>query len=167
MGLPYPGGPALAALAETATPGRAASAADDRPPRAGFQLLRTQDPGVAGLAGQRPKRSDHARDIARDFEEAIVDTLAIKCRRALSAAGLRTLIVAGGVGANKRLRSAAWPRPARRMVSSVAFPRPEFCTDNGAMIAFAGALRLACRVQHQDPARRAPALAARRILLKV
>ncbi|MDQ3159812.1 MAG: tRNA (adenosine(37)-N6)-threonylcarbamoyltransferase complex transferase subunit TsaD, partial [Pseudomonadota bacterium] len=80
-------------------------------------------------------------DIARGFEDAVVDTLAIKCQRALDAAGCKVLVVAGGVGANKRLRAkladAAGKRDGR-----VCFPRPALCTDNGAMIAFAGALRL-------------------------
>ena len=71
----------------------------------------------------------------------MVDTLAIKCERALEAAGCDTLVVAGGVGANKRLR-AKLDEMARRRGGRVCFPRPALCTDNGAMIAFAGALRL-------------------------
>ena len=72
---------------------------------------------------------------------AVVDTLAIKCERALDAAGCDTLVVAGGVGANRRLR-ARLDDMARRRGGRVCFPRPALCTDNGAMIAFAGALRL-------------------------
>jgi N6-L-threonylcarbamoyladenine synthase len=72
----------------------------------------------------------------------VVDTLAIKCERALEAAGCDTLVVAGGVGANKRLRAKLQEIAARRG-GRVCFPRPALCTDNGAMIAFAGALRLA------------------------
>lgn len=81
-------------------------------------------------------------DIARAFEEAATDTLLIKCRRALRQTGARTLVVAGGVGANRRLR-AMLEAAAKADGFRVAFPRPEFCTDNGAMIAHAGALRLA------------------------
>ena len=71
----------------------------------------------------------------------MIDTLAIKCERALDAAGCDVLVVAGGVGANKRLRAKLADSTARRG-GRVCFPRPALCTDNGAMIAFAGALRL-------------------------
>ena len=71
----------------------------------------------------------------------MVGTLAIKCERALDAADCETLVVAGGVGANRSLR-AKLEQIAERRGGRVCFPRPEFCTDNGAMIAFAGALRL-------------------------
>ena len=80
-------------------------------------------------------------DIARGFEDAVVDTLAIKCQRALDAAGSNTLVIAGGVGANKRLRAKLQDSAAKRG-GRACFPRPALCTDNGAMIAFAGALRL-------------------------
>jgi N6-L-threonylcarbamoyladenine synthase len=80
-------------------------------------------------------------DVARAFEDAIVDTLVIKCRRALAATGSRRLVVAGGVGANRTLRKQL-AEAAERDGFKVFFPRLEFCTDNGAMIALAGALRL-------------------------
>ena len=80
----------------------------------------------------------------------MVDTLAIKCGRALEAAGCDTLVVAGGVGANQRLR-ARLQAMAESRGGRVCFPRPALCTDNGAMIAFAGALRLAAG-QHADAA---------------
>ena len=80
----------------------------------------------------------------------MVDTLAIKCERALDAAGCDTLVVAGGVGANKRLR-AKLDAIATKRGGRVRFPRPALCTDNGAMIAFAGALRLQAG-QHSDAA---------------
>jgi N6-L-threonylcarbamoyladenine synthase len=76
-------------------------------------------------------------DIARAFEEAVVDTLYIKSRRALAETGLRRLVVAGGVGANQRLRERLLTLEA-----TVYYPRPAFCTDNGAMIAYAGLQRL-------------------------
>ncbi len=142
MGLPYPGGPALAKLAEQ---GRAGAFRFSRPmtDRPGldfsFSGLKTQ----VLLAWQQSDRSDSTRaDIARAFEEAIVDTLIIKCRRAIEASGARRLVIAGGVGANRRLRSelaAAGAKDGFR----VYFPRLDFCTDNGAMIALAGAIRLA------------------------
>jgi len=148
MGLPYPGGPQLAALAGQ---GRAGAYRFSRPmtDRPGldfsFSGLKTQ----VMLAWRDSDQSDPTRaDIARAFEDAVVDTLAIKCARALDAAGCETLVVAGGVGANQRLRAKLAEVTAQRG-GRVSFPRPAFCTDNGAMIAFAGALRLEAG-QHDD-----------------
>jgi len=150
MGLPYPGGPQLAKAAETGTAGayRFARPMTDRPGLDfSFSGLKTQ----VLLAWQRSDRSEQTRaDIARGFEDAVVDTLAIKCERALDAAGCDTLIVAGGVGANRRLREKLQQMAVRRG-GRVCFPRPALCTDNGAMIAFAGALRLQAG-QHSDAA---------------
>ena len=141
MGLPYPGGPHLAALAEQGRPGvyRFSRPMTDRPGLDfSFSGLKTQ----VLLAWQKSDQSDTTRaDIARGFEDAVVETLAIKCERALDAAGCETLVVAGGVGANRRLR-ARLQAMAEQRGGRVGFPRPAFCTDNGAMIAFAGALRL-------------------------
>jgi len=141
MGLPYPGGPALAKAAES---GRADAFRFSRPmtDRPGldfsFSGLKTQ----VLLAWQHSDRSEQTRaDIARGFEDAIVETLAIKCRRALAATGFRRLVVSGGVGANKRLR-AQLAEAGQREGFSTYFPRLAFCTDNGAMIALAGSLRL-------------------------
>ncbi|SEM44166.1 N6-L-threonylcarbamoyladenine synthase [Luteibacter sp. UNCMF331Sha3.1] len=148
MGLPYPGGPALAKLAEQGTPGRFRFSRPmvDRPGLDfSFSGLKTQ----VLLAWQASDKTDQTRaDIARGFEEAIVDTLAIKCRRALGAAGARRLVIAGGVGANKRLREQL-AQAGQADGFRVYFPRLAFCTDNGAMIALAGAIRLASG-QHQD-----------------
>jgi len=148
MGLPYPGGPHLAKLATAGTPGvfRFARPMTDRPGLDfSFSGLKTQ----VLLAWQKSDQSAATRaDIARGFEDAIVDTLAIKCERALDAAGMDTLIVAGGVGANARLREKLQEQAARRG-GRVRFPRLAFCTDNGAMIAYAGALRLAAGL-HED-----------------
>jgi len=142
MGLAYPGGPELARLAESGRPGayKFSRPMTDRP---GFDFsfsgLKTQ----VLLAWQNSDHSDATRaDLARGFEDAVVDTLAIKCERAMKAAGARTLVVAGGVGANRRLR-ARLEMTAGQLGGRVCFPRMEFCTDNGAMIAYAGALRLA------------------------
>ena len=81
-------------------------------------------------------------DIARAFEAAVVDTLVIKCRRALKQEGLQRLVMAGGVSANVRLRAALEQKLAKEGCE-VFYPAPKLCTDNGAMIAYAGALRLA------------------------
>ena len=150
MGLPYPGGPQLAALAETGTPGayRFSRPMTDRPGLDfSFSGLKTQ----VLLAWRDSDQSDRTRaDIARGFEDAVVETLAIKCERALDAAGCNTLVVAGGVGANQRLRARLQDMAAARG-GRACYPRPALCTDNGAMIAFAGALRLAAG-QHADAA---------------
>src|SRR5690606_2310906 len=142
MGLPYPGGPQLAALAEQGTPGRFrfARPMTNRPGLDfSFSGLKTQ----VLLAWQGSDQSAQTRaDIARGFEDAVVDTLAIKCERALDAAGSDVIVVSGGVGANRRLRARLQEMAAARG-GRACFPRPSLCTDNGAMIAFAGALRLA------------------------
>lgn len=148
MGLPYPGGPALAALAEQGHRGRFrfSRPMTDRPGlEFSFSGLKTQ----VLLAWQQSDQSAQTRaDVARGFEEAIVDTLLIKCRRALAQTGAGRLVVAGGVGANRRLR-AALAQAGEKDGFRTYFPRLEFCTDNGAMIALAGAIRLA-HGQHQD-----------------
>ena len=142
LGLGYPGGPALAKLAEQ---GRAGVYKFSRPmtDRPGldfsFSGLKTQVLLAAKKAS--PLSIEAKADLARGFEEAIVETLAIKCKRALLQTDSTTLVVAGGVGANLRLR-AKLQLEAAAMGAQVFFPRPEFCTDNGAMIAYAGALRL-------------------------
>lgn len=150
MGLPYPGGPQLARLATNGTPGvfRFARPMTDRPGLDfSFSGLKTQ----VLLAWKKSDQTATTRaDIARGFEDAVVDTLAIKCERALRATSAKTLVVAGGVGANLRLRDRLQAM-ADKLGGRVCFPRPEFCTDNGAMIAFAGALRLQAG-QHGDAA---------------
>ncbi len=150
MDLPYPGGPALAKLAERgrADVFRFARPMTDRPGLDfSFSGLKTQ----VLLAWQASDRSEQTRaDIARAFEEAVVETLVLKCRRALDATGARALIVAGGVGANKSLRRQLAEAGAKEGFRTY-FPRPEFCTDNGAMIALAGALRLQAG-QHESTA---------------
>ncbi len=87
-------------------------------------------------------RADGRADLARGFEEAIVDTLAIKTGRALAATGRKMLVVAGGVGANRRLRTRL-AEVAAAAGARTSYPRAEFCTDNAAMIALAGHERLA------------------------
>ena len=150
MGLPYPGGPALAKLAESGKPGRFkfARPMTDRPGLDfSFSGLKTQ----VLLAYQAHAEDATAKaDVARAFEDAIVDTLLIKCRRALEETGDTRLVIAGGVGANRKLR-AQLADAAQREGFRVYFPRLEFCTDNGAMIALAGALRLQAGL-HDDMA---------------
>ena len=147
LGLPYPGGPELARLAERGSPGRFRfpRPMTDRPGLDfSFSGLKTfalttlrealPDPAAPGAEQTRA-------DIARAFEEAVVDTLVIKCRRAVEASGVRTLVLAGGVSANRRLRERMDAAMAERGCRA-SYPRPEFCTDNGAMIAYAGYQRL-------------------------
>jgi N6-L-threonylcarbamoyladenine synthase len=88
-------------------------------------------------------------EIAYAFQHAVVDTLRIKCKRALEATGYRSLVVAGGVGANRRLREVLEKLAAERN-ARVYFPAIEYCTDNGVMIAYAGALRLDSGQRDQD-----------------
>lgn len=143
LGLDYPGGPRLAKLAEQ---GQADAYQFPRPmtDRPGldfsFSGLKTAAANAIAKAPQ-PLSAQTKADIARAFQQAVVDTLVIKCRRALAQTGLNRLVVAGGVSANKHLRS--WlEQTAQQSGGHVFYPRPEFCTDNGAMIALAGALRL-------------------------
>lgn len=137
LGLGYPGGPALSKLAEQ---GKSGVYEFPRPmtnkPGLDFSFsgLKTSAANIirASSGGEQDKA-----DIARAFEEAVSDTLAIKCKRALQQTGMSNLVVAGGVSANSRIRSRLADL-AKELNASVFYPRPEFCTDNGAMIAFAG-----------------------------
>jgi N6-L-threonylcarbamoyladenine synthase len=142
LGLPYPGGAALAKLAES---GRGGRFEFPRPmldrPGLDFSFSGLKTAALVALRSHAMDENSRA-DLARGFQEAVVDTLAAKCRRALRETGHERLVIAGGVGANRALRA--------RLLEIVAplgarlyFPRPEFCTDNGAMIALAGAKRLA------------------------
>ena len=105
--------------------------------------MQTESAGVKGVELQRLKA-----DIARAFEDAVVDTLAIKCRRAVDQTGVKTLVLAGGVSANARLRQQIDAMMAER-AGAAYYPRTEFCTDNGAMIAYAGWQRLRAG-QHEE-----------------
>lgn len=141
LGLGYPGGPALARLAERGDPKRFRfpRPMTDRPGLDfSFSGLKT----FASNTLRKSPLDDQARsDIARAFEDAVIDTLSIKCRRALQETRLSTLVVAGGVGANRRLRAVLTSMVAD-VGAQVFYPRLEFCTDNGAMIAYAGLVRL-------------------------
>ena len=140
--LGYPGGPALARLAQ-----------QGNPQRFRFPRPMTDRPGLdfsfSGLKThalttlrETPEDATLAADIARAFEDAVVDTMVIKCRRALRVTGRKRLIISGGVGANQRLREQL-SLMGQAEGAAVFYPRVQFCTDNGAMIALAGALRLA------------------------
>ena len=141
LGLPYPGGPALAKLAELGDPQRFRfpRPMTDRP-GCDFSFSGLKTAAINTWRGLEPTPANRA-DVARAFEDAVVDTLAIKCRRALQATRLRRLVVAGGVGANRRLRERLRELLAE-LGGQVYYPRLEFCTDNGAMIAYAGWRRL-------------------------
>ncbi len=140
LGLDYPGGAALSALAEQGDPARF------KLPRPmlhsgdldfSFSGLKT---AVLTLTQKHPAIADRA-DIAAAFQVAIAEVLTAKSMTALKQTGARRLVVAGGVGANRQLRVALQAGVAKRG-AQVFFPRLEFCTDNGAMIAYAGAMRL-------------------------
>jgi N6-L-threonylcarbamoyladenine synthase len=148
LGLPYPGGAALARLAEQGDPERLSfpRPMTDRP-GLDFSFSGLKTHALTTLA-QLPADAQSRADVARAFEDAVVDTLAIKCRRAWRQTGIPRLIISGGVGANRRLREQLKADGAAEGVE-VFYPRLEFCTDNGAMIAFAGALRLAAG-EHDD-----------------
>src|SRR6202789_708682 len=137
LGLPYPGGAALAQLAES---GRSGEFVFPRPmldrPGLDFSFSGLKTAAPVALRGRELSDSVRA-DVARGFEEAVVETLAEKCRRALRQTGHQRLVVAGGVGANRRLR-ARLATVVRDSNAELYFPRTEFCTDNGAMIALAG-----------------------------
>lgn len=151
LGLAYPGGPALAALAESGTPGA-------------FHFPRplTTKPGLdfsfSGLKTavrttleETAKTPQVKADIAYAFQEAVVDTLILKCQRALKATGLNRLVIAGGVGANLSLRKKLKELESKMNIT-IFFPRLEFCTDNGAMIAYAGYQRLkAGKIDLENP----------------
>ena len=141
LGLGYPGGPALAKLAVNGDPDR-------------FQFPRpmTNRPGLdfsfSGLKTHTrnlwinsEKDKTTQADIAAGFQQAVVDTLVIKCRRAMQHTRSQQLIIAGGVGANLALRQTL-QQAGKKSGWKVSYPRLEFCTDNGAMIAFAGCQRL-------------------------
>lgn len=145
LGLDYPGGPRIAKLAELGDVGRFRfpRPMTDRPGLdfsfsglKTFTLNTTQKHAVDGVVDPQTKA-----DIAAAFQSAVVDTLMIKCRRALRQTEMKRLVIAGGVSANTSLREALEAMVSKEG-AEVFYARPEFCTDNGAMIAFAGCQRL-------------------------
>jgi len=146
LGLGYPGGPALERLARQGQPGRFKfpRPMTDRPGLDfSFSGLKTYTMNTLHSESVKPDNDDDQlrADIACAFQQAAVETLAIKCRRALQQTGISLLIVAGGVGANSHLRQRL-DLLGRELGAAIYYPRMEFCTDNGAMIAYAGCLRL-------------------------
>lgn len=153
LGLDYPGGAALARLALKGTPNRFAfpRPMTDRPGLDfSFSGLKTFAANTLHQVMQEEgKLTEQSKaDIAYAFQEAVVDTLAIKCKRALKQTGLKRLVIAGGVSANKQLRQTL-AELMQQLGGEVFYPQPQFCTDNGAMIAYAGFLRLK-QGQQQD-----------------
>jgi N6-L-threonylcarbamoyladenine synthase len=142
LGLPYPGGPELARLAER---GRAGAFDFPRPmvdrPGLEFSFSGLKTAVVHALRGREMTDTLRA-DVAEGVQRSIVETLTVKALRALEETGLDTLVVSGGVSANRRLR-AQLAEAARHQGARVYYPRIEFCTDNAAMIAVAGLARLA------------------------
>ena len=147
LGLNYPGGPEVAKLA---TQGKLGRFVFPRPMvnRPGldfsFSGLKTYTRNTIADHTKNDKLDEQTRaDIALAFEQAVVETLKIKCERALKETGYNTLVIAGGVSANQRLRTGLQKMIEKRDGRQLFYARPEYCTDNGAMIALAGCLRLA------------------------
>lgn len=141
MGIPYPGGPVLAALADQceSTPYRFPRPMTDRPGLDfSFSGLKTHS---LTTWNQSAKDEQACSEIAKAFQLAVIDTLIIKCKRAVQESGCTRLVVAGGVGANKALRVALREWMAG-IDGEIYFPALEYCTDNGAMVAYAGCLRM-------------------------
>jgi len=142
LGLPYPGGPELAKLALQGNPDRFRfpRPMTDRPGLdfsfSGLKTFALNTWKDAGVQDEQLKA-----DICRAFEDAVIDTLAIKCRRALKETGIADLVLAGGVSANMRLRE-RMQQELQKLGGRAWYPQPQFCTDNGAMIAYAGCQRL-------------------------
>ncbi|HAU1533012.1 TPA: tRNA (adenosine(37)-N6)-threonylcarbamoyltransferase complex transferase subunit TsaD [Legionella pneumophila] len=141
MGIPYPGGAVLANLADQclSTPYQFPRPMTDRPGLDfSFSGLKTH---ALNTWNQSEKKESDRSEIAKAFQQAVVETLIIKCKRAIKESQSKRLVVAGGVGANKALRSALqkWIKDIKR---EVYFPALEYCTDNGAMVAYAGCLRM-------------------------
>lgn len=146
LGLDYPGGAALAKLAESGEPNRFTfpRPMTDRPGLDfSFSGLKTFAANtINSNLGEQGNLSQQTRcDIAHAFQQAVIETLMIKCRRALQQTGYKRLVIAGGVSANKQLRHQL-AELMQQIGGEVFYPRPQFCTDNGAMIAYAGFLRM-------------------------
>lgn len=141
LGLDYPGGPLLAKLAENGMPNqyKFPRPMTDRPGLdMSFSGLKTF---VANTIRKEPSDIQTQANIAYAFQEAVVDTLLIKCRRALKQTGLKRIVMAGGVAANKMLRE-EFAKASKKDNFEVFYPSFEYCTDNGAMIAYAGCQRM-------------------------
>ncbi len=146
LGLPYPGGPELAKLADSGTADRFALPRPLKNQGLDFSFSGLKTAARHTIEAERSadgRLDERTRaDIAASFQAAVVDTLTGKCRQALEATSLDKLVIAGGVGANRRLR-ASLAALGQRIGARVYYPKPALCTDNGAMIAYAGWCRLA------------------------
>ncbi len=142
LGLPYPGGPELARLALQGDPERFhfPRPMTDRP-GLDFSFSGLKTFALNTVKDHEPLDDRTRADIARAFEDAVVDTLLIKCRRAVREVRVKTLVLAGGVSANQRLRE-RMDRMMQKEGGRTYYPRPVLCTDNGAMITYAGCRRL-------------------------
>jgi N6-L-threonylcarbamoyladenine synthase len=140
LGLGYPGGPKLSALAEQGKPAiKFPRPMTDRPGLDfSFSGLKTF---TLNTFNASEKTGQDKANIAASFQQAVAETLSIKCKRALQQTGLNRLVVAGGVSANKQIRASLTQMVAKEN-AKLYFPRLQFCTDNGAMIAYAGCQRL-------------------------
>ncbi len=140
LGLPYPGGPHLAKVAASGNPERFAFPRPmiEKGLDFSFSGLKT---AVATAIAKNTLDQQMVADIAASFEQAVIDTLITKSLRALSVTGMSQLVIAGGVGANLKLRESL-STLGEKQGFKVYYPRPLFCTDNGAMIAYAGCMRL-------------------------
>lgn len=149
LGLPYPGGPQLEALAREGAPGqfRFPRPMTDRP-GLDFSFSGLKTAVVNAVREAEPDAPTRAA-IARAFQDAVVETFAIKVRRALVQTGVGHLVVAGGVGANQALRDRL-REVAGEQGAVMACPRLAFCTDNGAMIAYTGYCRLQAGERHVE-----------------
>ncbi len=144
LGLGYPGGPKLSALAEQGTPQiKFPRPMTDRPGLDfSFSGLKTFTLNTFNAFELDPNKTEQNKaNIAAGFQQAVAETLSIKCKRALQQTGLKRLVVAGGVSANQQIRTSLTEMTAKEQ-AQIYFPRLEFCTDNGAMIAYAGCQRL-------------------------
>jgi tRNA N6-adenosine threonylcarbamoyltransferase len=149
LGLPYPGGPALAALATHGNPEAFPLPRPLKHRGLDFSFSGLKTAARLTIESLAPPSEASRADVAASFQAAIVDTLTAKCARGLEATGLNSLVVAGGVGANRALRQSLSDLGGR-IGARVCYPRPELCTDNGAMIAFAGACRFRPAVPGPD-----------------
>ncbi len=154
MGIPYPGGSVLAALADSYLD------AENKTAILPFPRPMTDRPGLdfsfSGLKthalnvwAQSAKSEEAKMAIAYAFQTAVIDTVVIKCQRAFKQSAVRRLVVAGGVGANAALRLALTEK-LKKMSVTVYFPSIEYCTDNGAMVAYAGYLHFLNGKQDKD-----------------
>ena len=144
MGIPYPGGPKLASLADVCSESPSGIAPFPRPmlDRPGLDFSFSGLKTHALTVWNQSNKDETARTmVAKAFQDAVIETLTVKCKRAIEKSACKQLVVAGGVGANRALR-ASLQELLLSLGGSVYFPKIEYCTDNGAMVAYTGCLHL-------------------------